>query len=303
VIERGSTARVLLGSANATRSALDGNIEFLVELAGDKSKLGIETFLGRDAPFRQLLVDYRALGGERAAADEDADRRLRSSLRWAAALPLRAEVTPDGEQYTIRVTAPEVLRPGSGMAASLELLTCPGARVPLSGAVDVSFTGLDLTDVTPFFVVRVADGREESGATVVLASLVGDPPERLDELLARQVGTPQKFLRLLALVMSLGAGAGMVELLGGTAVGDSHHAGQLGVFESLVRALGSTPSVLADLAPLVERLQRSEKGRKVLPEGFAELWELVWAARGELAGAGLINGISDELAGVAGVAP
>jgi hypothetical protein len=94
--------------------------------------------------------------------------------------------------------------------------------------------------------------------------------------------------------MSLGAGSGMAELLGGATVGVAHHAGQLGVFESLVRALGSTPLVLADIAPLVERLQRSEKGRKVLPAGFAELWELVWAARGELAAAGLF----DELAGV-----
>ena len=59
---------------------------------------------------------------------------------------------------------------------------------------------------------------------------------------------------------------------------------QPGVFETLVRALGTAPSVLADIAALVERLQRSEKGRRVLPEGFAELWDLVWAARSQLTG-------------------
>ena len=70
VIERGHAARLILGSANATKAAFDGNIEFLVELVGTKSKLGIETFIGPDAPFRQMLADYPAAGGKRARADD-----------------------------------------------------------------------------------------------------------------------------------------------------------------------------------------------------------------------------------------
>jgi hypothetical protein len=286
VIEQGHGARVLLGSANATKAAFDGNIEFLVELAGSKAKLGIETFLGDDAPFRQLLVDYRARGGDTAGADEEADLRLRAALRSAASLPLRAVVSasPDGELYTVQVTADEPFRLGAGLTATLELLSQPGDAARLGLAVDVVFGGVEMASITPFLVIRVTDAREESRATVVLAALAGDPPQRLDELLARQVGTPEKFLRLLALMMSLGAGGGMAELLGGAAGGTGWHAGQLGIFESLVQALGSAPAVLADIAPLVERLQRSEKGRKVLPDGFTELWDLVWAARGQLTG-------------------
>jgi hypothetical protein len=285
VIERGHAARVLLGSANATRAAFDGNIEFLVELIGTKAKLGIGTFMGPDAPFRQMLVDYRAAGGERAGADEQADLRLRAALRSVAALPLTAAVTPDGELYEVRVTAGEPLRLGAGITATLELLSLPGRAAPLGAAVDVTFSGVELAQITPFLVIRATDSRDESRATVVIAALAGDPPERHDELLARQVSTPEKFLRLLALMMSLGAaGGGLAELPGGAAGGAGWHAGQLGVFESLVRALGSAPAVLADIAPLVERLQRSEQGRKVLPDGFAELWELVWAARGQVVG-------------------
>ena len=64
VIERGHAAHLLLGSANATRAAFDGNIEFLVELVGTKSRLGIDTLVGQDAPFRQMLADYPAQGGQ-----------------------------------------------------------------------------------------------------------------------------------------------------------------------------------------------------------------------------------------------
>ena len=148
----------------------------------------------------------------------------------------------------------------------------------------MTFPGIAMVDVTPFLVLRVTDARGESRATVVLAALTGDPPGRHDELLARQIDTPEKFLRLLALMLSLGSAGGLAELTGSSTGSGWWDAGQLGVFETLVRALGTAPSVLADIAPLVERLQRSEKGRRVLPEGFAELWDLVWAARAELAG-------------------
>ena len=175
-------------------------------------------------------------------------------------------------------------RLGEKIKATVELLTCPGDTARLQAPTDVTFPGIEMVDVTPFLVVRVTDARGESRATVVLAALTGDPPGRHDELLARQIDTPEKFLRLLALMLSLG-GAGGVAGLPGDGTGSARwNPSQLGVFETLVRAPGTAPSVLADIAPLVERLQRSEKGRRVLPEGFAELWDLVWAASGQLTG-------------------
>ena len=83
-------------------------------------------------------------------------------------------------------------------------------------------------------------------------------------------------------MLSLGGAGGMGDLLGGGTGSAGWNAGQAGVFETLVRALGTSTSVLADIAPLIERLRRSEKGWQVLPEGFGELWDLVWAARERL---------------------
>ena len=171
---------------------------------------------------------------------------------------------------------------GEKVTATVELLTCPGDTAHLQAPADVTFPGIEMTDITPFLVVRVTDARGESRATVVLAALTEDPPGRHDELLARQIDTPEKFLRFLALMLSLGDASGIAAFAGDGAGSAGWKVGQLGVFETLVRALGTAPSVLADIAPLVERLQRSEKGRRVLPEGFTELWDLVWAARGQL---------------------
>jgi hypothetical protein len=284
VIEQGYAARLILGSANATKAAFDGNIEFLVELVGKKSRLGIETLLGPDAPFRQMLVDYPAVGGKLPGADDESDRLLEEAIRSLAALDFRAAAARSGELYKMHITTSDPPQLGEKVTATVELLTRPGDTARLQAPADVTFPGMEMADVTPFLVVRVTDARGESRATVVLAALTGDPPGRHDELLARQIDTPEKFLRLLALMLSLGDANSMAAFAGDGTGSGGWKAGQLGVFETLVRALGTAPSVLADIAPLVERLQRSEKGRLVLPEGFAELWDLVWEARGQLTG-------------------
>jgi hypothetical protein len=284
IIERGHRAHLLLGSANATRAAFEGNIEFLVELIGTKSRLGIKTLVGPDVPFRQMLVDYPAQGGQLPSADDEADRLLDEALRSLAALPFNVAAERSGELYTMRVTTSDAVRLGEAATATVALLTRPADTASLPVTVDVTFPGIEMTDITPFLIMEVTDARGKSRSTVVLAALTGDPPGRHDELLARQIDTPEKFLRLLALMLSLGGAGGMSDLLGGGTGSAGWNAGQAGVFETLVRALGTSTSVLADIAPLVERLRRSEKGRQVLPEGFGELWDLVWAARDQLTG-------------------
>ena len=288
VIEHGHGVRLLVGSANATHAAFSGNIEFLVELGGTKSKLGIDTFVGPDAPLRQMLLEYPAVGGVEPAATEAADHRLEEAVRGLASIAFAAAATPDGERYTVTVTAEADVRP-QDMAVTVELLTLPGDAVALEFPVRVTFSDVALVDVTPFLVLRVTDGRGQTRATVVKAALTGDPPGRHDELLARQLDSPEKFLRFLALLLSLGGGGDAGGLLG-TGSGGSGGAwqtGQVGVFETLVRTLATSPSALQDIAGLVDRLRSSESGRSVLPEGFGELWDLIWAARCEMVGPAL----------------
>jgi hypothetical protein len=270
IVERGYDAHLFIGSANATRAAFDGNIEFLVELVGKKSRLGIETLTGDDAPFRKMLATYQATGGEQPSTDDAADWKLEETLRSLARLAFSAVAQRSGERYTMHVTTRDPVRLDETITATAALLTCPGDTARLQEPADITFPGIEMVAVTPFLVLRVTDTRGESRATLVLAALTGDPPGRHDELMARQIDTPEKFL---------------AELAGGDAGSGRWTAGQLGVFETLVRALGAAPSVLADIAPLVERLRGSEKGRQVLPEGFAELWDLVWRAHDELTGA------------------
>lgn len=289
VAERGQRAHVYVGSANATGAAFGGNVEILVELRGGRTALGIDATL---ADLAKVTEPCQIEGGREPGEADELQRAVDDLLRDAALSDMELHVTPAGEAaWQVAIASAVPLVSGSANArVTVELLSRPGyaleasAGLPLAG----SFDDVSTPDVTPFVVVRVElDGTttKATGATVVRATLFGDPPGRLDSVIARQVDTPAKFLRFLFLLLGM-AGGGIPSWLQST--GDDAKDGssdrvidliELGVFEALTRALVSSPATLDDLGRLVDRLRTTEAGQRTLPEGFDELWEAVRDAR------------------------
>ena len=278
VIEKGMSARVLLGSANATDAAFGGNVEFLVEIGGTRRSLGIETMTGPEAPFRGLLEPYERQPAAEPDRDEAALQNLVCDL---AAIPLTATVHGHAEPFDIHLSSMDILPPADGIGLTVQLYTRRGeTRALLAGRpVDVRFDALDLMDVTPYVVLTATAAGGAKASTVVIADLVGDPPGRLDHVLARQIETPEQFLRFLALLLGLGIepapggappGSGASGVFGGL--------GQ-GVLELMLSALADRPGQLDELARHVARLEATERGRALLPEGFGELWLVIDEAR------------------------
>ncbi|HMR94121.1 MAG TPA: phospholipase D family protein [Microthrixaceae bacterium] len=289
VAERGRRAHVYVGSANATGAAFGGNVEIVVEIRGGKAALGIDATL---ADLAKVTEPCQIEGGRQTGEADELQRIVDDLLRDAALSGIELNVVPVGEEawrLAVASAVPLVLA-SVDARVTVELLSRPGyalevpAGLPLAGA----FEDVSTPDVTPFVVVRVeVDGATQTvtGATVVRATLNGDPPGRLDSVIARQVDTPAKFLRFLFLLLGM-AGGGIPSWLQPT--GDETNDGsndrvvdliELGVFEALTRALVSSPAALADLGRLVDRLRTTEAGRRTLPEGFGELWEAVSEAR------------------------
>jgi hypothetical protein len=289
---RAHRARLIIGSTNATDAALRTNVEFCVEFEGPRKHLGIDAFLGDDAPFRTLLESYQPVGGAKPDSQEDEQKDLDNVLRAISEITHTVTVAAtagDGEpRHDLRVTADRGYTFPSGWKATLELLTSPGAvrTVVASIPIDETFTGVETADITPFLVVRITTLSGLTGGTVLVAELVGDPVDRLDVVLARQIDTPEKFLRFLYLLLSLGDPALLAALASGDGSGSGGFnplTGGPGVLELVLRALAESPSVLEDLDRLIRRLQATDAGRGVLPEGLDELWGTVQEARKVLA--------------------
>lgn len=286
VVERGQQAHVFLGSANATDAALTRNVEILVELTGGRKKLGVGAMIDPESPFLSMLEQYDTPGGAAPDPDAEAMWQLENALRGLASRGWIVSVARSGQGYALRLETREVAALPAGMGGRVEPIAHPGVAAPVEegrtshGTVD----GVPLLEISPFLRLIVADDHGREAACVVRAELRGDPEGRLDEVLASQINTPEKFLRFLALLLGLGQ-AHPLAMLGsgdGAAASGRGLAPAPQVFETVVRALARSPESIYDLDRLVQRMRATESGAANLPEGFAELWDVVTASRARL---------------------
>ncbi|NIH95037.1 hypothetical protein FHU31_001993 [Mycolicibacterium fluoranthenivorans] len=293
VVDRQSGSHLIVGSANATVPAFGGNVEFLVEFEGPRTKFGVAALLGEQARLRALTIPYEPVGDEVIPPDELADHALDQVLRELASRRYFAQVEaeePDIEtegaevtpHYRIRLSADGGLRVPDGMKTRACLLTRPANTEGVPGE-PVQFERLALTDITPFVVLRVTDRRDVTVSTVVAAVLDGDISGRQDAVIARQLVDRSAFMRLLALLLAMESGDGSLQFDAIGAAGAGWDEDGNGLFETLVRAIGVEHGGLADVRRIVEHVRaaedrRTDGGGSVLPDGFDELWESVWSA-------------------------
>lgn len=286
IVERARRAHVMIGSANATSAAYGGNVEFVTELVAGATKLGVAAMMAGDStdgeqpPFRAMLQPYTR--SDISQPDEDDERRrLENHLRALAETVFATNVVPDGNTYSLQLRSERPVPLRADHTLDLELLTRPGHahRLAEAGPCDLVFEGVPLADVTPFVALHLTGPDGTTLGTIVHSRLLHDPPERLDTVLARQVDTPEKFLRFVSLLLGLadpdalwaqGFAAGQIGAGSGAVVRP-----RTALLELVLHALADRPEALRDLDGLVGRLRHTDTGRSTLPDGFEELWDAV----------------------------
>jgi hypothetical protein len=299
VADQGWKATVWTGSANATKSAFEKNVEFMVELRGGKSQMGIGKILepasASDVSFRELLMPY-----ERSNVDDpglEATRRLEREAdqlrRQLADGTLRLEVVPGGADDTWDlalvgtgpIEAPENLK-------SLEVWPITRGRAASGAAVEpgasgelARFGGLTLELLTPFLACRAVLRSEEAELDqefVLSLTLHGDPEDRRARVLRKLLSDRADVLRYLLYLLT-GDRVEAVRALTqrprngeGSAAGGGGDLG-LPLLESLLRTFDREPAKLAAVGRVVEDLQASEGGAELLPDGWDSIWEPVKA--------------------------
>jgi hypothetical protein len=293
VTEVGGRATWYAGSANATSAAFAGNVEALVELRGPKRKVGTEQLLADvEGGLYRLLQEHPVPESQVAPTEEEELRAFVQGLRRAIAAA-RFVVTVTGREstYTLTITSDPLPTPTEGTASIIvRPLSLPtGRQVIGAAAVNLSFGPVSLESVTPFVVIEIVARRQGTvaqDACVVRAELVGEPSRRADHLLASLLASRRDVLRYLLFLLA-DAGGGVPGGLFGSfqrAVEGSSSADhvdeiiEMPLLETLVRTAARDPLKLASVQRLVEALRRTDKGRALLPDGFAEIWPVIWEA-------------------------
>lgn len=294
IVERNKEAHFFLGSANATDSAWGGNDELLVEIVGRVGTYGVETTLGESTGFGRILLPHTLGDAVSETAEDELRRTFENALRELSTLTYTATVEGEHVYPTLWVRSDEPLRAAGSLPPETELtvelltLTSQPHRPMFGVRLDQRWQLSEVEEITPFLVMRLTSGKGSARvevSSVVLARLVGDPPDRLDRVLARRIGTTSEFLRFILLLLQLagregwfpeGHGAGTFGPLGGW------EGGGPGVLESVLIALASSPATIDDIDRLVKRMSATEQGRKILPDGWDAFWPSVVDARSRL---------------------
>ena len=303
VSEAGWDASVWVGSANATEAALHRNVEFLVELVGAASRCGVDALLvgpSQGVPgFGDLLVEYEPVDDveidELAEALEREAERLQTFL---AEQRLVANVEgPDSEgRYSVLLARPG--RKGLNLPDNATLRAWLITQAPsYARAVDgrradelVRINDLELEQLTTFvaFELELRRQRRRHVSRFVLnVPLRGAPRARHEAVLRTLLRDKDRLLRYLLFVLAEAEGvkslsAADLTALAGSGTGDGHGWAELEfpLFEALVRTLARDPQKLSQIARLLDDLGDDGDLDALLPAGFREVWDPIWAARG-----------------------
>lgn len=208
IAERGETARVWTGSANANNAAYGGNVEFLVELIGNKSQFGIDAFLtgtNGKAGFLRLLQDFHG-NQETDEEQERLDLIIEDGRQSLSDHCFVAQVLPDSEEQTYQLTLKlehGVIKMPEGVVLKCRPITLPDSAycsiTTLAGPI-AEFGRLSADVITAFFAFELSlteKQRQVKERFVINARLEGAPSDRGEKILLSLISEGGKKVHLL----------------------------------------------------------------------------------------------------------
>ena len=275
------TARLFLGSANATGAAFSSNVEILLELVGAREVLGIDRLCdgtGDEQGLRDFFWTYYRTEPP-PEPNGNGQGALDRARRAISRLQFDGSVEESGTGWAVTYRSLEPLPAPEGAVIHCWPLASAGNRrqVAVGEPLEARFeTTLEAVSGFLAFELVHEDDDDPQVGFVVPVPLDGVPESRERLLMRALVGNAERFLRyLLALLdedpdqMNL---LDAIEGVGRDADDGRDGAPSLPVLEKLLRTMRRDPAKLAGLHPLVSDLAADD----ALPPGFAELWATIY---------------------------
>ena len=202
-----------------------------------------------------MLIDIAANGGFRTTVTRQGDG-------WAPFISSDSEL-------------PQIA-PGTSVTIAAHNRQAETYVLHAGKVVAIQLPPREAAEITPFLQLTVSRTVESTAiqrSTVICSRLDGEPEGRYHEIFARQIDTPEKFMRLLALLMGFASGSVVVGVSEMGRWADTWTVGTgEGVLELLARALSENPESMDHLESIVEHLRASSSGTAILPPGWDEVW-------------------------------
>lgn len=293
VDERGGQSTVVTGSANLTSPTWGTNVEFDAVLRGPTSACGVAKVLdgNTEAPgLTRILEEYSVSDTEGVA-----DPSIATSYdlehfhqQLAASEPTLHVGEVDDDRVTITLSL-DLPASSPGVSRIWPASLPPDTQgQPLAQTLSWTIAPIN---VTPFIAVETTLGEGPARVTrscVIKASLVGAVDGRRQDAVFSILKSKEDVLRYLVFLLGDPSYDALFAQLAGVD-GERFHgsdrpaltSADVALFEPLVRATGRDEDALARVASLIEDLRALPNGDELVPDGFEELWDVVWQVHQE----------------------
>jgi hypothetical protein len=301
VADAGWDSYLWTGSANATTAAFGNNVEFLVELKGKRSRVGIDKLLDKKEKEKKEMTTFFDLLQEYIPPDKpvrenelekEMERELEQIQRKIANSNLRAEIAKAKQknQYHLDLKWPSGLkfREAGEMKCSvwpISLKSDYGIKQDLSKPLSsLRFLNLSVEKITSLVAFKLELGKL-SKSFVLNLPIRGVPEDRADRILQSIVSNRENFLRYLWFLLYEGGYAFFStnlesELKGMFRPGRYWMGGEeMPLFEELVRTYSRSPDKIKRIAEVIDNISKTDEGDKILPQEFKELWTVFKKAK------------------------
>jgi hypothetical protein len=302
VLDGGWDASVFTGSANATHAAFNRNVEFLTELRGKKSRLGVAAILGEStnpddkkpgaASLADLLRPFKPGDGEgtEESSEDKFERLVDEIAKQIAKAQLIAECqdATDGSGYRVCLQPVKRIKVVIDPAVIVSVRPASRPHAPFV-SLDVNeltwaeFDSLAMLSLTSFYVFRIEteSPKKMTREFVLNIPLTNEPSGRREALLKHLLSDKERVLRFLMLLLSDADADAFANMFNGIDGGsESFQFSSLlngpTLFESLMRCVERDPARLEQVAEIISDLEKSSDGRELLPEELDAIWRPIW---------------------------
>lgn len=257
-----------VGSLNASHNAVYRNVEFMLRLRSNGHYLSMDKLLaalrgsdpgGSSDPFQEAALND-------SVPEDEGQSKLDGFVKALARCQPAASVTADGGRYALHLTFGEL--PTYPYTVTVRPLLAKGLVAPL--AEEMSFPGLELTQLSEFFVVSVSDGGDPIHRLLLIPT-EGMPEERESSVVSGVV----KDVGLVRYIAFLLGDDAVLSTLEQTAVGGSGNSlwrqdGIPPLYEKMLLAAATDKSKLQNVDSLLRMMEGGETDEEL--EEFKSLY-------------------------------
>lgn len=276
MLRKYADSELYLGSLNASRNAIIGNIEFVIRLKAknrhlNMTKLTEDLFCGNEGnpnnPFQ--LVDMNKV----AKAEAEPEQLLSAIIKDVTRLKATAKVIPNGEVYNTEIVFDKTIDVNNITISPL----FSNKSAPLAARVE--FTDLSLVQLSEFYKVTVSDDNN-SLTRVIMIPTTGIPEEREKKIVAGIVKDKSCFYQYVSFLLgdslSLAGGELIEDYSSSPSVSKQHTTILPALYEKMLKTAVEEPEKFKE----IEYLLKAVAADGVVPPKFEETYKIFRKAVG-----------------------